>query len=126
MSKSYQISSSEWLVLRCLWKRSPLEIKDIVSMLREETGWNANMVRTLVVRLQEKGAVGAEKGGRFYRYYPVAQETECIQAETQSFLDRVFEGSPAKMIAALTGSGRLTAQDRREIEEILKSMEGGK
>ena len=28
------------------------------------------MVRTLIVRLQEKGAVGAEKGGRCYRYYP--------------------------------------------------------
>lgn len=70
----YSISESEWQVLSCLWKQSPLEIKDILSMLQEKTGWNANMVRTLIVRLQEKGAVGAEKGGRCYRYYPIADE----------------------------------------------------
>lgn len=122
MKKTYQISESEWLVLQCLWKQSPLEIKDILSMLREKTGWNANMVRTLVVRLQEKGAIGAEKDKRFYRYYPIAEEAECVQAETQSFLNRVFDGSPVKMIAALTGSGSLTEQDCREIEEMLQKM----
>ena len=124
MKKSYQISESEWLVLQCLWKQSPLEIKDILSMLREKTGWNANMVRTLVVRLQEKGAIGAEKQRRFYRYYPIADEEECVREETQSFLDRVFDGSPAKMIAALTGSGSLTEQDCREIEDMLRQMKG--
>ena len=124
MKKTYQISESEWLVLRCLWKKSPLEIKDILAMLQEETGWNANMVRTLVVRLQEKGAVGAVKGLRCNRYYPLADETQCVQAETESFLDRVFEGSPARMIAALSGSGRLSEKDRQEIEALLRSMKG--
>lgn len=99
MKKTYQISESEWLVMQCLWKQSPLEIKEILSMLREKTGWNANMVRTLVVRLQEKGAIGAEKSSRFYRYFPIAVEEECVEAETQSFLNRVFDGSPVKMIA---------------------------
>lgn len=122
MKKTYQISESEWLVLQCLWKQSPLEIKEIQAMLQEKTGWNANMVRTLVVRLQEKGAIGAEKQRRFYRYYPIAGEAECIQEETRSFLERVFEGSPVKMIAALTGSGQLTRDDRREIEALLTAM----
>ena len=113
----YSISESEWQVLSCLWKQSPLEIK-------EKTGWNANMVRTLIVRLQEKGAVGAEKGGRCYRYYPIADEKSCTLAETQSFLNRVFDGSPVKMIAALTGSGKLTTQDCEEIEKMLRNMKG--
>lgn len=126
MKKTYQISESEWLVLQCLWKKSPLEIKEILSMLQEKTGWNANMVRTLVVRLQEKGAIGAEKGGRFYRYYPIAEEQACVQEEAKFFLNRVFEGSPVKMIAALTDSGSLTAQDCREIEAMLRELKGGK
>ena len=125
MEKTYQISESEWLVLRCLWKRSPLEIKDIQAMLREETGWNANMVRAMVVRLQEKGAIAAEKGRRCYRYYPVAEEERCVRQETESFLRRVFEGSPVKMIAALTGSGKLSEKDCREIEELLRQMKAG-
>ena len=125
MKKTYQISESEWLVLRCLWKQSPLEIKDILAMLQEETGWNANMVRAMVVRLQEKGAIGAEKESRFYRYYPIADETECVRQETESFLNRVFEGSPVKMIAALTGSGKLSEKDCKEIEALLRQMKAG-
>ncbi len=119
---TYHISESEWLVLQCLWKESPLEIKDILAQLRDKTGWNANMVRTLIVRLQEKGAVGAEKEHRFYRYYPIADQQDCIAQETQSFLDRVFEGSPTKMIVALTDSGKLTREDCDEIEAILARM----
>lgn len=122
MKQAYHISESEWLVLQCLWKQSPLEIKALCAMLRKKTGWNANMIRTLIVRLQEKGAVGAEKERRFYRYYPIAGETACIQEETQSFLNRVFDGSPVKMIAALIGNGSLTEQDCREIEAMLQSL----
>lgn len=66
----------------------------------------------------------AEKGGRCYRYYPIADEKSCTLAETQSFLNRVFDGSPAKMIAALTGGGKLTKKDCEEIEEMLSKMKG--
>jgi BlaI family penicillinase repressor len=122
MNPTYQISEAEWQVMQCLWRKSPLEIKDLLTMLQDKTGWSANMIRTLVVRLQEKGAVGAEKTSRIYRYYPIAQEQECVQQETQSFLNRVFDGSPVKMIAALTGSGKLTKEDCAEIEAMLQQM----
>lgn len=125
MKQSFSISESEWQVLSCLWKKSPMEIKDIVTALHTKTGWNANMVRTLVVRLQEKGAVGAEKGSRCYRYYPIADQQSCTLEETESFLDRVFDGSPAKMIAALTGSGKLTRKDCDEIQRMLDHLKEG-
>lgn len=125
MKQSFSISESEWQVLSCLWKKSPMEIKDIVTALHAKTGWNANMVRTLVVRLQEKGAVGAEKGSRCYRYYPVADQKSCTLEETESFLDRVFDGSPAKMIAALTGSGKLSRKDCDEIQQMLNHLKEG-
>ncbi len=125
MKQSFSISESEWQVLSCLWKKSPMEIKDIVTALHPRTGWNANMVRTLVVRLQEKGAVGAEKGSRCYRYYPVADQKSCTLEETESFLDRVFDGSPAKMIAALTGSGKLSRKDCDEIQQMLNHLKEG-
>ena len=123
MEKNWRISDSEWLVLRCLWKKSPLEIKEIQGMLQEETGWTGNMVRSLVVRLLDKGAIGAETQDRYFRYYPIAAEEECIRQETRSFVDRVFEGSVSKLFAAFAGSGKLSEKDRREIEAMLKKMD---
>ena len=123
MEKNWRISDSEWLVLRCLWKESPLEIKDIQGMLAEETGWTGNMIRGLVVRLLDKGAIGADTQDRYFRYYPIAAEEECIRQETRSFVDRVFEGSVSKLFAAFAGSGKLSEKDRREIEAMLKKMD---
>lgn len=123
MEKNWRISESEWLVLRCLWKKSPLEIKEIQAMLREETGWSGNMVRSLVVRLLDKGAIGAETRDRYFRYYPLAAEEECVRQETSSFVNRVFEGSFSKLFAAFAGSGKISEKDRREIEAILKRMD---
>ena len=123
VEKNWRISDSEWLVLRCLWKKSPLEIKEIQGMLQEETGWTGNMVRSLVVRLLDKGAIGAETSGRYYRYYPVAREEDCLRQETESFVDRVFEGSLPRLFAAFAGSGKLSPRDRREIEAMLKKLE---
>jgi BlaI family penicillinase repressor len=124
MEKSWHISDAEWLVLRCLWKRSPLEIKEIQAMLREETGWNGNMIRGLIVRLLDKGAIGAETAGRYYRYYPIAREEDCVRQETESFISRVFEGSAVKLFAAFAGSGKLSEKDRKEIRDILDKLEG--
>lgn len=125
MKKSYQISESEWMVLQCLFRKSPQGIGELAEMLREKTGWNTNMIRTLIVRLQEKGVVGAEKDSRFFRYYPLVEEDRCVLEETESFLQRVFDGSPARMIAALTGSGRLSKKDCAEIEAMLEKMKEG-
>ena len=122
MKKTWNISDSEWLVLRCLWKKTPLEIKDLTAMLKEETGWTANMVRAMVVRLLEKGAIGVEKRAHCYRYYPIAEEAGCVKEETESFLNRVFERSIPKLFAALTDDRKLTAGELEELEEMIRRM----
>ena len=68
MEKKWRISDSEWLIMRCLWKKAPLGIGELLDMLTD-TGWSGNMVRALAVRLLDKGAIRAETGTRYYRYY---------------------------------------------------------
>ncbi len=123
MEQNWRISDSEWLIMRCLWKQSPLGIREIQDMLRD-TGWSGNMVRALVVRLLDKGAIGAETGERYYRYYPIASEEDCVRKETESFVDRVFEGSIAKFFAAFAGNRKLSEKHRRAIEAMLRRMDG--
>ena len=122
MKKTWNISDSEWLVLRCLWKKSPLRLKEITEMLKEETGWSSNMVRAMIVRLQEKQAIGTERTGHSYSYYPVAKEADCVKQETESFLDRVFERSVPRLFAALTDGRRLSPGEVAELEEMIRKL----
>lgn len=124
MHNSYQISEAEWQVMQCLWQGGGKPLKDIIDQVAPQTGWNGNTIRTLLVRLVEKGAVAAEKQGRNYHYSALAQKEECIREETQSFLRRIFDGSPVKLFAALTGSGEISEQELSEIRGMIDSLNG--
>lgn len=120
MKKTWNISDSEWLVLRCLWKKSPLRLKEITEMLKEETGWTPNMVRAMIVRLQEKQAIGTERTGHSYGYYPIAEEADCVKQETESFLDRVFERSVSKLFVTLADTRGISDQELEELEALIR------
>ena len=122
MEKAWKISDSEWLVLRCLWKRSPLRLKEITEMLREETGWTSNMVRAMIVRLQEKEAIRVERTGHSYNYYPIADEAACVKQETESFLDRVFERSVSRLFVTLADTRGITAQELEELVQLIRKL----
>ena len=118
------ISESEWKIMRALWDHAPMPLGELIAKVGPENNWNGNTVRTLLVRLVEKGAVQAEKQGRNYRYSPLAQESECVMHETEHFLQRIFDGSPARLFAALSTQGKLSDQDCREIEAMIHAMKG--
>ena len=122
MEKAWKISDSEWLVLRCLWKKSPLRLKEITEMLREETGWSSNMVRAMIVRLQEKEAIGVERTGHSYGYYPIADEAACVKQETESFLDRVFERSVSRLFLTLADTRGISDQELDELERLIQKL----
>lgn len=119
---NYSISESEWKLMQVLWAHSPLALKDVIDQVGPENHWNGNTVRTMLVRLVEKGAVTAQKQGRNYLYSACAQEQECVLQETEHFLSRIFDGSPARLFSALSASGKLSKQDCQEIEAMLREM----
>ena len=45
---------------------------------------------TMLARLEAKGAVRHEEGGRAKRYFPAVDREDAAAAETESFLSRVY------------------------------------
>jgi len=114
-----RISDSEWEVMRILWAESPLTANRIVERLTATTSWKATTIRTLINRLVEKQAVGYRKKGREHHYYPLASESECVQAESRSFLGRVYRGALNPILAAFMENERLSPEDIKQLKRIL-------
>ena len=119
MKRVPKISESEWEVMRVLWAKSPLTANAIVEKLTATTHWKPTTIRTLTTRLAEKKALGYEKKGREYHYYPLVSEVECIRAESHSFLRRVYRGALKPILAAFMENGELSAKDIEELKRIL-------
>ena len=110
-----KISSSELEVLEVLWRSAePMPIAAIRAALEETHSWDASTVKTLLRRLREKGAVDCEKRDVFYYQ----------RWSTQSFLQRVYQGSARDLVAGLVECCPLSSEDLSELRGILYPDEG--
>jgi len=80
-------------------------------------------VKTLLNRLVGKKALGFDRQGREYLYYPLVDRDACIRAESRSFLKRVFDGAARPKLAAMIEGEDLSQDDIRELKRILKKKE---
>ena len=123
MSKPPRISESEWEVMKICWSRSPVSAQQIIDALAPGNAWHPKTVKTLVNRLVNKGALGFTKEGRAYLYHPLVAESDCISAETKSFLDRVFGGSLKPMLAHFVESHALSREEIADLKNLLNGKE---
>jgi len=121
-TKNLSISESEWKVMKILWERPNLTLKEIAASL-DDTDWSYTTIRTLVTRLMEKGAIAADKSSSNFRYYPEVSENECKNKEVNRFLSRVFDGSVSMLVSTLTKDSNLTEKERKELMDIIEKMD---
>jgi BlaI family penicillinase repressor len=125
MKKTPKISEAEWEVMKVLWRKSPKTANEIVKILSKKTSWKRETIRTLINRLVQKQAVGFEKKGRQYHYFPQVTEAECIREETRSFLKRVHGGSIEPMLTSFVEEEQLSPEKIARLRRILDEAEAG-
>jgi len=121
MNSLPSISDSEWKVIKLLWQKSPLSAYDVFQALLRTENWHRNTVNTMLKRLEQKGAVRSEKYKNLYLYFPIVSEQECVEMESQSFLQRVFGGAIEPLMLHFAKKRKLSA---RQIQELTRILEG--
>lgn len=119
MNEIPRISGAEWEVMKICWANSPCSAQQIIEALSGQSHWKDKTIKTLLNRLVQKGALGYRKEGRTYHYYPLLSEEECIEAESESFLDRVFGGALKPALAHFIQRHRLTPDDIEDLKKML-------
>ncbi len=121
---SVNLSDSEWKLMNRLWQSAPRTITELTAAVKDETGWSKNTVITMLGRLEAKGAVRHQEGGRARLYFPAVDRGAAARAETESFLSKVYGGSLGLMVSNLVENQALTAADIAELSAILERAGG--
>ncbi|MBU3190674.1 BlaI/MecI/CopY family transcriptional regulator [Clostridium bowmanii] len=127
MINAPKISNSEWEVMKCVWGNDTCTANEIVDALSKNTDWKANTIRTLINRLVKKEVLGYtidKNNKKTYYYFPLLLENECIKAESESFINRVFNGSLNGMIANFLIDSKLSDEEIKELKNILDKKKG--
>lgn len=122
MGVRVSITEAEWEVMTALWEHAPQTAAELTEQV-EHRKWTAKTVRTLLSRLVDKGAVKFTARGRTHLYRPAIDRDTCTRAEAKSFLDRIFGGSVAPMIAQLAAHDELAEEDLEALRKILKEKD---
>lgn len=133
MERVNKITDSEWQIMDEVWAYSAgtVEEKSADSMgitqpaLMELLGdkWNKNTVHTFLKRLCEKGYLQVVKDTSPHRYVPLVSRAACEKQERKSFLDRVYQGSAGRMVAAFVRDGDLSEEEVAELRNLLEGLE---
>jgi BlaI family penicillinase repressor len=117
------ITESEWKIMNVLWESSPLTLKEIIGALKEDKKWSNTTIRTLVVRLMDKGFLEADKTTGNFKYYPLVKKEACQLKEVQNLIDTVFEGSMGMLVTAFTKRGKLSQEDQDALKKLIDKIE---
>ena len=117
------LSEGEWKIMKLLWASAPRTLGEISRELAEGTGWTRPTIFVMLKRLIAKEAVRIDDSGRYQEYYPRIVRQDVAPKETESFLNRVYEGSIGMLVTALTERKALSEEDIAELRQILDRAE---
>lgn len=124
MSALPQISEAEYEVMKIVWKYAPINTNEITEKLLATTSWSAKTIQTLIKRLVNKGVLTYEKNSRVFVYTPVVKESEYISQESNSFLNRYYDGDITAMLSAYIQNDKLSKTEIETLRALL-SKRGG-
>lgn len=127
MTNLPQISEAEFEVMKIIWKYAPISTNEITEMLTQATTWSPKTIQTLIKRLVNKKVLTYEKQSRVFVYTPLVKESDYIGQESNSFLERFYNGDITAMLSAYIENDRLSEDDIDSLRSLLsrRSKKGG-
>jgi len=119
MPKIPDISEAEWKIMKVLWAKAPQPAYDIMQTVAAER-WHPNTVKTMLTRLHRKNALAITKYKNLHLYEPIVTQEQCVRAESDSFLDRVFGGAIKPLLLHFAQKQNLTKAEIAELKRILE------
>ncbi|MDX2199981.1 MAG: BlaI/MecI/CopY family transcriptional regulator [Phycisphaerae bacterium] len=113
------LSEAEWRLMRVVWRQHPLTARQALDAVVGETHWAYATVKTMLMRLVEKGALSVEPVGNTMVFSPVLQEEAARQSAVDSLLERAFDGAFGSLMHFLMKNQSLSPRKRRELERLL-------
>lgn len=114
-----QISEAEFEVMKIVWRSAPINTNEITERLLKTTTWSAKTIQTLIKRLVTKGALTYKKQGRIFVYTPLVEENEYINQQSNSFLNRFYDGDISAMLSTYLENNQLSETELQHLRSIL-------
>jgi predicted transcriptional regulator len=124
MTERKKPTEAELAILRVLWARGPSTVREVAEQMGREGAYTT--VLKLLQIMTDKGLVGRDERARTHIYHASSSESQTQKQLVTDLLDRVFDGSAAKLVLQALSAGKATPAELAEIRKLLDKHRGGR
>lgn len=119
-SESEQPTELELEILKVLWEKSPLLVRDVRAGLEQANRPLAHStVITMLNIMHRKGYLKRRKEGKSFWFWPTSPKTSMLNRITGDIVSRLFNGSPAAMVLNLLETADVDSEELAEIRKLV-------
>jgi BlaI family transcriptional regulator, penicillinase repressor len=119
-----RLSKLEFQVMEALWAKGEASIREILDTLPGKRKPAYTTIQTTVYRMEAKGVVKrARKVGNFH-VFAAAISRDAAQRRMIDELLALFGGRPQPVMVHLVETGKLTLDDVKDAEKLLRELSG--
>lgn len=118
-----KLSKLEFQIMETLWSRGASSIREIQESFPQKKRPAYTTVQTTVYRLEAKGAAHRLKKVGNFHIFEAAISRDAAQRRLIDEMLAVFGGRTQPVMAHLIESGKLTMDDVKEAEKMLRKLE---
>ena len=117
-----QPTNAELEILRVLWRRGPLTVRDVHEALSKERAVGYTTVLKLLQIMAEKGLVTRDESARSHVYAAAVSEETTQRRLVSDLLDRAFEGSAMGLVMQALAARPASPEELRKIRALIDEL----
>jgi predicted transcriptional regulator len=117
---SSTLTPQELEIMKVVWPRGHTTVRDVYEALLGERKIAYTTVMTMMNVLEKKGHLRKKAEGRSYAYRPTRPQRQVVGSMVRDFVQRVFGGSAAPLLAHLVEDERLTPEELDALAKRIK------
>jgi predicted transcriptional regulator len=115
-------TDAELGILRVLWTRGPSTVREVAEAMGREGAYTT--ILKLMQIMTDKELVKRDDSTRSHVYKATSSEDQTQRQLVTDLLDKVFEGSAAKLVLRALADGKVSADELAEIRKLLDTHRG--
>jgi BlaI family transcriptional regulator, penicillinase repressor len=116
-------TSAELEILRVIWERGPSTVREVYKTLEQEREIGYSTVLKFMQIMTEKGSLIRDESVRPQIYRPARPQKQIQQGIVRDLVSRAFGGSAASLAMHALADKKSSAEERRQIRELLDAMD---
>ena len=113
------LSRAEYDILRTLWKKGRLSVREVHDQLQKTYGWAYTTTKTMMDRMVEKGLLNRGSFHGVYLYKPMITRPAGLARMVQFFADRVLEMDVGSVVSLFARSKALSPEEIEQLNDLL-------